>query len=86
MNSEETERFLGRRVADFDGVFSIDTLPNRPRLLVCNTDPSDKPGLHRVAIYVDDDGDRGEFFASFGHRPNDVFKRYLNRHCSSWIF
>jgi len=86
MNSEETERFLGRRVADFNGVFSIDTLHNGPRLLVCNTDPSDNPGRHWVAIYADDDGDRGEFFASFGRRINDVFERCLNRHCSSWIF
>ena len=86
MNSDEIERFLSRRLTDFDGVFSIDTLPDRPRLLVCNTDPSDKPGRHWVAIYVDDDGNRGEFFDSFGRRPDDVFERYMNRHCSSWIF
>jgi len=86
MNSDDIERFLSRRLSDFDGVFSIDTLPDRPRLLVCNTDPSDKPGRHWVAIYVDDDCNRGEFFDSFGRRPDDVFERYLNRHCSSWIF
>ena len=38
----------------FDGVFSSDRLPTKPRLLVCNTDPSDMPGEHRIAIYVDD--------------------------------
>jgi len=52
MNSDEIERFLGRRLVDFDGVFSIDTLPDRPRLLVCNTDPSDKPGRHWVANWL----------------------------------
>ena len=66
MNSDEIERFLSRRLSDFDGVFSIDTLHDRPRLLVCNTDPSDKSGRHWVAIYVDDDGNRGECFDSFG--------------------
>jgi len=43
MNSDDIERFVSMRVADFDGVFSIDTLPDKPHLLVCNTDPSDKP-------------------------------------------
>ena len=62
MNMDEIEEFLRRRrVPNFDGVFSIDTLPDRPRLLVCNTDPSDKPGRHWVAIYVDDDGERRVF-------------------------
>jgi len=40
MNSDEIDRFLRARVRDFDGVFSIDTLRDDPRLLVCNTDPS----------------------------------------------
>jgi len=84
MNSDEIHRFLDRRLVNFDGVFSIDTLPDQPRLLVCNTDPSHKSGRHWVAIYVDND--RGEFFDSFGRRPNAVFERYLNSHCSSWIF
>ena len=44
MNTQEIDRFLRQRLPDFDGVFSIDTLPERPRLLVCNTDPSDEPG------------------------------------------
>ena len=29
--------------------------------------------------------ERGEYLESFGRRPHSVF-RYLNRHCSSWIF
>jgi len=41
MNSNEIERFLSARVRDFDGVFSVDTLPEDPHLLVCNMDPSD---------------------------------------------
>ena len=60
MNSDEIDRFLRTRVRDFDGVFSIDNLPDNPHLLVCNTDPSDRPGQHWIAIYVDEDG-RGDF-------------------------
>jgi len=51
-----------------------------PRLLVCNIDPSYMP----IYIYVKDG--RGEYFDSFGRRPNSVLERNLNRHCSSWIF
>jgi len=39
MNLDEIDCFLRARVRDFDGVFSIDNLPDDPRLLVCNTDP-----------------------------------------------
>ncbi len=63
MNSDEIDRFLSQRLRDFDGVFrySMDNLPDDPHLLVCNTDPSDKPGRHWIAIYVDENG-RGDFF------------------------
>jgi len=41
----------------FDDVYSMDTLPARPRgLLVCNLDPSCSPITHWVAIYVDPRG------------------------------
>ena len=84
MNTQQIDGFLSRRLPDFDGVFSIDTLPEHPRLLVCNTDPSNEPGRHWVAMCVRDD--RGEFFDSFGRAPNAIFERYLNRHCSYWTF
>jgi len=54
MNTEEIERLIRRHVRDFDGVFSVDLLPSKPRLLVCNTDPSHRPGEHWVTIYVDE--------------------------------
>ena len=63
------DRILRRQCErDFDGVFSVDTLPDRPRLLVCNTDPSHRPGRQWVAICVNDG--RGEYFDSFGRRPS----------------
>jgi len=82
MNSDEIERFLGARVRCFDGVFSVDNLPEDPHLLVCNTDHSDEPGRHWIAIYVDNDG-HGEYFDSFGRRPVVDFEHYMNRHCLS---
>ena len=84
MNTQEIDRILRRYVRDFDGVFSADTLPEKPRLLVCNTDASDKPGRHWICMHFEDG--RGEYFDSFGRRPTANFERYLNRHCSSWTF
>jgi len=83
MNSDEIDRFLRRRLRVFDGVFSVDNLPEDPHLLVCNTDPSDKPGRHWIAIYIENG--RGNFF-DFGRRPNVDFERYVNRHCVYWNF
>jgi hypothetical protein len=84
MNTTQIERILsGER--RFQGVYSLDTLPTRPRLLICNTDPSTKPGQHWIAIYVDENG-YGEYFDSFGRAPNEHFKHYLNANCRSWTF
>ncbi len=84
MNTAQIERIL-RSEKRFQGVFSSDTLPETPRLLVCNTDPSTKPGRHWVAICIDDYG-RGEYFDSFGRAPNGHFERYMNANCSRWTF
>jgi hypothetical protein len=82
MNTSQIERIL-KNEERFQGVYSADTLPTTPRMFVCNTDPSTKPGQHWIAIYVDENR-RGEYFDSFGRQPNEHFERYMNRHCSRW--
>jgi len=62
MNSDEIECYLRRRLRDVDGVFSVVNMSEDPRLLVCNTDPSDKPGRHWIAVYIEDG--RGDFFST----------------------
>jgi hypothetical protein len=84
MNANWISRLLSNDV-NFQGVFSADTLPMKPRLLVCNTDPSTKPGEHWIAIYVDKNG-VGEYFDSFGRAPNEHFKHYMNATCIRWTF
>ena len=42
---------------NFDGIFSIDTLKEmkeKPTLIVCNTDPSDKAEEHWVLFFFHD--------------------------------
>ena len=52
----------------FQGVFPIDLLPSRQKgSYVINLDEHDQPGSHWVAVY--DDGDKVEYFDSFGVRP-----------------
>jgi len=86
MNSYDIERILKANSSSFRGVFSCDTLPesNVKELMVCNTDPHDKPGEHRITMYLD--GQRGEYFDSFGRPPAKVFKDYMNRYCKYWTF
>jgi hypothetical protein len=84
MNNVYIERLLKNQY-NFQGVFSSDTLPTTPRLLVCNTDPAHKPGEHWIAIYVDKNG-FGEYFDSFGRPPSKHFEHYMNYNCSRWIF
>ena len=88
MNTREIERSLEADAVSrgvFQGVFSADTLPRQPRLLVCNTDESTKPGQHWIAIHVDTNG-RGEYFDSFGREPDEHFESHTNKHCTRWTF
>jgi len=86
MNTDEIRRAL-RGTKNFDDVYSIDTLPPRPRgLLVCNTQPSNKPGDHWICIHVDKHADVGEFFDSLGRPPDTVLKRYMDAACKHWTF
>ena len=78
MNTYELQRVIGDYVKRFDGIFSIDRLPTKLRLLVCNTDPSTMPGEHWIAIYVDDD--------SLGRAPTRQFEDYMKEHCREWSY
>lgn len=54
-------------------------------MLVCNTDPHKKPGMHWVAFYFARDG-TAEYFDSFGAPPNTypTFHKFLIKNCSRW--
>ncbi|KAK3751007.1 hypothetical protein QZH41_020165 [Actinostola sp. cb2023] len=70
----------------FQGVFPADRLPTTHRSgtgLIVNTDPSDRPGMHWVAMYWDNEG-RAEFFDSYGQTPQSYHPSwgdYLGRGC-----
>lgn len=90
MNGDEIEYTLhGRCRGQFVGVFARDRLPTRlprrrPLVIVCNTDPHYRTGEHWISMYLDVDS-RGEYFDSFGQEPLPIFRRFLDRHCTTWI-
>ena len=51
----------------FDGIYSSDTLKEiveKPQLIICNTDPSNKPGEHWVLFFFNENS--VDFFDSLG--------------------
>lgn len=66
------------------GIFPINKIPKiikkKPAILVINTDKSNQPGTHWVAIYLPRRG-CAEFFDSFGRKPESCeFLRFLQKH------
>ena len=63
----------------FDGVYASDTLNDiqqRPRLIICNTDPMDKPGKHWLLFnFTEDSG--VEMFDSLGRDIHAYSKNIL---------
>ena len=72
----------------FDGVFPIDALKEikqKPKLIICNTDPSNKPGEHWVLFFFNRNGSV-DFFDSLGKNMNsysDLFRKFASRFASS---
>ena len=53
----------------FDGVFSVDTLKEiktKPELIICNTDPSNKPGKHWLLFFFHNN--RAYYYDSLGNK------------------
>ena len=75
MNTQEIELCLRQNYffsQFFRGVYAIDLLPikkfKRPSSIICNTDNSNGPGVHWVAIWLPKNG-KAEYFDSFGIKP-----------------
>lgn len=69
-------------------VFAANRLPVRvytPISLISNLDTDEKPGSHWVAIRVNPDG-VGEYFDSFGRKPQGFHKRFLDRNTKRWFY
>jgi hypothetical protein len=86
MNTHQIDRILKRKVDTYLGTFSSNHLPHETGIFVSNTDPCHREGTHWIAIFIDADRRRGEYFDSFGRPPNKLFTDYMNTHCRHWIY
>lgn len=94
MRTQQLERALkGHRDVRpyFMGVYASDMLPKyipkrKARLIVANTDPSQRPGKHWVAYYFTP-GDTVYYFDPTGHEPyNSALRRLLKHRPKQRIF
>jgi hypothetical protein len=71
MNTIEITDLLQRQSKNcFNGVYACDKIPKnltQNGALVCNTDPSNKPGRHWIVLFIGDN--YIEFFDSLGNGP-----------------
>lgn len=85
MNTEElNEANLGLH---YVGCYPADNLPTvdrNPFAFITNLDPSNLPGTHWVAIYINNR--KGEYFDSGGFYPPPRLEKYLNRYCLDWKY
>ena len=74
----------------FKGVYALDEIvhtkqKSSPSAYVFNLDPSYKPGVHWVAVYIDRKG-LVEYFDSFGRPPPREIKDFLYTCAESWNY
>ena len=74
----------------FKGVYAFDEIvhikqKSFPSAYVFNLDPSYKPGVHWVAVYIDRNG-LTEYFDSFAHPSPREIKDFLYTCAASWNY
>ena len=68
----------------FDGIFSADNIVDivsKPQLIICNTDPSTKPGKHWILFFFTND--TCEFFDSLG-KPLHLYAKSFTKIASKY--
>jgi hypothetical protein len=70
----------------FQGVYSMDTLPDtiekRNTLFITNTDSSNLPGTHWIAVVIRDG--RGYCFDPLGYPPPTWLGKWMSTHVEKW--
>ena len=90
MNSRQLQWILSNEKVTnrtFKGIYALDEIEyikqkSFPSAYVFNLDPSYKPRVHWVAVYIDSRG-LVEYFDSFGHPPPREIKDFLLTYAES---
>jgi hypothetical protein len=94
-NEVELSNFLSKNLRDvFRGIYSSNELKSSPRVLgwpdqpphaiIINTDSSNLPGKHWIAVYITRRG-CGEVMDSYGVLPPTTVQRWLNEYTQNWV-
>lgn len=86
LSTTQLESIGQKCIQDFDGVFAINELPTKYKSkyrLICNTDSSNLPGKHWLAVVVKRDKE-GYVFDPFGHAPPLRIQQWLNARGIKW--
>jgi hypothetical protein len=85
MDTEEINCMLSKDDM-FRGTYPCDKIPRfqkRPATVIVNTDSSNKPGEHWIAIHLKKNG-KGRYFDSYGLKPfNQYILEYLKDECAN---
>lgn len=89
MDTIEIQRLLKKinHKIEFN-VFAANELPihmRAPTYLISNLDTNTGPGSHWVAIHIDING-IGEYFDSYGRKPTNYHKTFLQRNTKIWFY
>lgn len=89
MDTSEIKHFMSKINFNIkSNVFAANKMPifdQLPVYLISNLDPDYKPGSHWIAIYIDING-VGEYFDSYGRKPEGYHKMFLKRNSNKWFY
>lgn len=89
MDTHEIQHYMNKmNIALESNVFAANRMPmfvQLPVFIISNLDPDFKPGSHWIAIYIDVNG-VGEYFDSFGRKPEGYHKKFLKRNAKKWFY
>lgn len=89
MNTLQIQNYMKKICHSLEfNVFAANRIPihvTTPFYMISNLDPDTKPGSHWVAICVNADGN-GEYFDTFGRKPNGYHLTFLRRNTNCYIY
>lgn len=89
MNTLEIQNYLKKiHHALAFNVFAANRIPmiiTPPVYMISNLDPDTKPGSHWIAIFIDCNG-VGEYFDTFGRKPEGYHLSFLKRNARRWCY
>lgn len=85
LTTTDVELFGKKLIDNFNGVYSVDTLPKSSKknlIFIANIDSSNLPGSHWIGVIIRQG--IGYVFDPFGHAPPLKLTNWMSKHCTKW--